>query len=176
MPLIQNFNNLSWDIISIPYLILFIMLFVVMIIFLGLIHFVVNNMVAVDMYYRNIKFTAAWKQVIKLVKKELKEVFIYFLMKIVLGIAGGILALILILPLMVIMFAFFFMVGIVGAFSQFLALPTTLIVIFVVIGFIGLLIFGYIAAVITLPIDVFFINYMLLFFNKLIENNKGLLH
>src|SRR3989344_4711852 len=93
IPLIRNWGNLSWSQFSIPYLIFFAIIFVLDLIIFSLIDFVINNFVVMDMYTGSRSSLQSLRKMLKLIRIELLESFIYLLMKIILGIATAIISL-----------------------------------------------------------------------------------
>ena len=175
IPIIKNFSNLSWSIISIPYLVFFITFFILWIIVYGIFTMLMTHYVLADMYLNKIKSSyASFKRMFYLLKKELKQSLLYWLMLFLLGIASAIIffiaAILAAIPFLIIalILALFF----VGLWALANSLLVILIILGVIIGVI--LISAYIFAIVlvTVPIPVFFVNYQLSVVQELIKKNK----
>jgi len=176
IPILKNLNNLSFSLISIPYLIFFILMIIIDIFVFVIISFIFYNFVVIDMYQKNILSIKSFGRMFNLVKKELKEVFIYFLMKIALGIGAGIISIIVLIPFLIIL-GIVVLIAVLLGFAIASASTSALIayiIIAVVFGIVFLLLWIYAMSVVTVPIPVFFINYAYLFLAELNKRNKQL--
>lgn len=176
IPLIKNWGSLSWSQFSIPYLIFFVIIFILDLIIFVLIDFVINNFIVVDMYTRNTTSFQSLNKMLKLIKIEFFESFIYLLMKIVLGIATAIISLVVgLISLLAIV-----IIGIILAlilYLIYLGLPQAkiiLIIIGIIIAILLMLILIYAIAVILSPIEGFYYTYSYKFFKELKARNKML--
>lgn len=173
MPLIKNWGNLSWSQFSVPYLVFFAIFFILDLIIVGLISFVINNFVIMDMYTRNTKSLDSFKKMLKLIKLELSESLVYLLMRVVLSIATAIISILIFVALLLI----FLIIGAVIAiilYLLYLVLNTKLVLIIlgIIILIILVLIFIYAVAVVLSPIHGFYYLYAYNFFNQLKKRNK----
>lgn len=178
IPVISNIDNLSFSLISIPYLVFFIIFFLIDIFFMILLRFFLYNFVILDMYLKkNIGSWMSFKRMLMLLRAELKEIFFYFLLRIALSIAIGIIAVVIVLALLIpgliigVIFALVF-VGI--AVIQAL---TVKILLFVIVGLIAFLFFIawiYAISVVTSPLVAFMYLYAYRFILELNKRNKKL--
>lgn len=174
--LIKNWGSLSWSQFNIPYLIFFVVLLVLSLIFFGIIDFIINNFVLIDMYTRNVKSFESFKRMLKLIRREPFESFIYLLMKIVLSIATAIISIIIGLAILL---AFLIIGGIMALmlYLIYLGLPQAkliLIVLGVILAVALILTLIYAIAVILSPIEGFHYLYSFRFFNELKKRNKDI--
>lgn len=174
IPLIKNFQNLSIDHFSIPYIIFFAVFFVLDIIVFGLINWFIGNLVIYDMYRKNNFVIDSMKRGLYLLKNDFVEVLVFFLMKIVLGIGAG-------LIIMLVFFILLIPFGLIGVIFVILfvwliaagSVATLLWIIpAIIIGLILLLLFSYTLNVAVLPVNGFFINYTYNFVNELSKRHK----
>lgn len=171
--LIIWFKNISNPLVLInsPYFWLAIPLAILLAIVSGVINGIIYNLVMPDMYLKRTKALQSWKRMYKLFFKQLKEVIIYWVFKFLLGIAAGILGIIVFLLLLVafgiggaILFGIGFLISLI---SPILIAP--IIIIGVIIGILYLFLFVYSVAVVLVPIPVFFTNYRLDFYKAVIK-------
>ncbi len=175
IPLIRNWGNLIWSQFSIPYLIFFAIIFVLDLVIFGLINFVINNFVVIDMYTGSTSSFQSLRKMIKLIRIELFESFIYLLMNILLGIATAIISIFIGLILIL---AFLIFGGIIALifYLIYLGFPQTKIILIVAgIAFavVLLLVLAYAIAVVLSPICGFYYVYSYNFFNILKKRNKS---
>lgn len=176
IPLIKNWGNLSWSQFSIPYLIFFAAMFILDLIVFSLIGFIITNFVLIDMYTRDITAFASFKKMLKLIKTDFFESFVFWLIKIVLGIATAIIAIAIGL---IILLAFVLAGGILALilYVIYSGLPQAkivLIIIGIILAILLILILIYAIAVILSPIEGFYYLYAYKFFNELKTRNKVL--
>jgi len=176
IPLVKNWNNLSWAQFNIPYLIFFAVIFILDLILFGLIGFVINNFVVIDMYTRDTGSFDSFKKMLKLVKAEHFESFIYLLMRIVIAIATAIISIIVFIAMLIV---FLLIAAIIAAvfyllYLLFAPLKLFLIIFGVTIAIILFIALLYLSAVILSPIEGFYYLYAYKFFNELKKRNKNL--
>lgn len=171
--MIKGYQNISNPMIltSSPYFWLAIPLAILLAIVSGVINGIIYNLVMPDMYLKRIKALQSWKNMYRLFFKQLKEVIIYWVFKFLLGIASGILSIIVFFLLLIafgIVGLILFGIGfLISMLSPLLIAP--LIIIGVIIGILYIFLFAYSVAVVLVPIPVFFANYRLDFYKRLIK-------
>ncbi len=156
---LANFN--LWLLIP-----MFLTFFVVAILF-GLFWFFVYDFVVPIMYFKKQPFSPAWKHFKKIALKNKLEIFLYWLLKIVLGIGAGIMSLVVLLLIILVSLLF---VGLgVLMFLGLKALAGVMFatIIMVILGVLFFLLWIYAISVVLVPIPAFFRIYSLEMLKKL---------
>jgi len=163
IPIIKNIDNLSWSVVSVPYIIFLILALLCIFVLAILITAIVGNFTFIYMFTENSMFWPAFKKSLSFVKREWKNVGLYFLLKIAFGIATGLASL---LVIVIVLIPF----GIVGFL---IALPliaigssgnlALAIAIGATFGIILMIIFLYSVTVVLVPVAAFFTMYAYLF-------------
>jgi hypothetical protein len=178
MTVVNNWGNLSWSMFSIPYLIIY-GLFVIayLILIWGILMFIFENFVFTDMYMNNVKAWRSFKRMLRLIRKEIKEVLIYFLMRFALRIliimAGMIIVLVTLIPLAIVAIPIIF--GFIAVFTGGTidtkwALGSLLVIISIAVMFL----WAYMLSVLTAPLDAFMRLHSYKFLEALKNRNKKL--
>jgi hypothetical protein len=168
-PLILSFLNNNLKQFKFLLLIPMTLIFILVQIFFGIVNFLVYDFLVLIMFYKNKPVKPAWKYFKKIASKKKLEIFLYWLMKIVLGIGAGIFSVFVVLFLMLgflIIAAIIFGIGFL-IYILVKSLLLFLIVLGVIMGIILFFAFIYFAAVFTLPVKVFFQYYAILMIEKL---------
>lgn len=180
IPLIGNIGSLSpgliLSLINVPYLIFFIFVLVLDIIVFLVLGFIYSNFVIIDMYLKNINAPESFWRMLRLVKKEIFEVFIFLILKIALSIAAGIALFIIIIAFLIILGIIFFIALLLGLaiYKLGIALLVAYIIIAGLIGIALIILWLYAFAVLTSPVPSFFIMYAYLFLTEINKRNKDL--
>lgn len=171
--IILGFKNISnpMVLLSNPYFWLAIPIAILLAMVSGVINGIIYNLVMPDMYLKRIKALQSWKNMYRLFLKQLKEVIVYWVFKFLLGIAAGILSVVVFLILLLLFgivgLILFGLGALIGMLSPILIAP--LLIIGILLGTILLLLFAYSVAVVLVPIPVFFTNYRLDFYKAVIK-------
>lgn len=176
MPMVEVLLNygkeLSYNILS-PYL--WTSLGIVLFLFLIwlVIYFMLYHLVMPDIYFKRTRAFRSIKHMGKLALKNISQVLIYLLMRIVLGIAAAFISIIIFLLVGLI---FLVIAGIIVLIGLMLSMipgsKVILIVLGVGIGLILFLLLIFAVQVILVPIEVFFTNYRLDFYSSLVNGRR----
>ncbi|MGM5482220.1 MAG: DUF7544 domain-containing protein [Nanobdellota archaeon] len=174
IPLIKNIDNLSLQNFSIAYLIFFVIFFIIDIIIFLLINWFIKNIIIYDMYRKNKSLLDSIKRSLYLLRNNPLEVFVFFLMKIVLGIVGGLIVVFAFLVLLIPFGLVGLAIGLLFVFGLFGGGVANLLLIIpaIITGLVYLLLFSYTLNVVILPVNAFFISYTYNFVNVLSKKNK----
>ncbi len=178
LPLLLVFGGNVGALLSIPLFIFFFVTFVPFIIVFSVIISMAEDFAVPIMSLRGDGIISSMKHSLHLFKKEIWQFVVYYIMKTALGMAAGIISLILLIPLMLLAgigFAILAVIGMVAGIS--LSWNPALIIIAIVAAIIGIILSIYLSALITLPIPVFFRYYSLMFLreqDRSLDFEKGL--
>jgi hypothetical protein len=138
---------------------------------LGIFLFLVYNFAVPLMYLKKYTFGQGWQYFLKIASGKKFEIFLYWLIKIGLGIVSGIVMLIILIPLLIVIFIFVLLgVGIYLGTNA-LSGQLTAIIVTIIYGIIVFILFLIAIAVISVPIPSFFTVYSIEMIQKLEENN-----
>ncbi|MBN2458503.1 hypothetical protein JXB31_05220 [Candidatus Woesearchaeota archaeon] len=98
IPLFQNLHNLSLGLFDLKYLIFFVIFFVIDMVIFGLFGFIFKNIVLFDMYINETLAVKSFVRVIKLIRKETKEVVVFAIISFLLGIFTSVISFIVMVP------------------------------------------------------------------------------
>jgi hypothetical protein len=127
------------------------------------------------MYLKNKGLMLSWSELKKLVFREWKEFLVYIIISFFLSIVGSVIALILLIPLIIIALILLVIGVIFGLLSILSSGNLAIIAVMLLIAFLGILLFVFLAAVITLPITSFFRYYPIIFLGKIDAETSKLL-
>ncbi|MBD3203284.1 hypothetical protein GF327_03255 [Candidatus Woesearchaeota archaeon] len=171
-PLIFAFLNGALQFFNYLLLIPMLFSFFILIFIVRIVNFIVMNFLVIIMYNKDVSIRSSWNHFKKITSEKKVEIFLFWIMKIVLGIVGGIAIAIIVIGFLIafgiigaiLAFIFYFMYA---ASNSYLILGTG-----IVFGVILFLFFIYAVAVVSLPVDVFFQYYSINMIKKL-EKGKN---
>lgn len=167
IPLLLLFGGNVGALFSIPFFMLFFVTFIPLIIGFSLIVSMAEDFAVPIMSLRGDGILSGMKHSLGLFKKEIWQFVVYYIMKTALGVAAGIISLVLMIPVMLIMgigSAILAVIGVLAGIS--LSWNPALIIIAIPAVVAGILLFIYLSALVTLPIPVFFRYYSLMFLRE----------
>jgi hypothetical protein len=129
--------------------------------------FLVYDFVIPIMYLKKFTFGSAWNYFIKLLSKNKLQILIYWFMKLVLSIGAGILSIMIAIPLLIILIPLI-IIGVLiylGSYAVVGLIPA--IIITGICGFVVLVLFIYVSAVVFVPLPAFFRLYSIEMVKKL---------
>ncbi|MBN2367647.1 hypothetical protein JXC34_01415 [Candidatus Woesearchaeota archaeon] len=151
--------NFLWLMVMVPSFIVYALVF-------GIFWFLVYDFIVPIMYFKKYAFSSSWKYFVKIASKKKLEIFLYWLMRLVLGIGSGIVIFLLMIP-MILVLVLFILLG-VGIYLAVSLLSSVLAVILVSLyGTAVLALFIYAICVLTAPISAFFRVYSIEMLKKL---------
>lgn len=157
------------EVLKYPYFWISIFLMIIVFLIFSVINNILFNLVMPDIYYNRISSMKSWKRMYPLLFKEIKQIIVYWIMRLLFSLFAAIIAviaflviLLLFLVVAAIIFGIFFLIGIT---MKFLIIP--LVIIGILLGIIMFFLFIYSLSVVLVPIPVFFTNYRLDFYKGL---------
>ncbi len=164
-------------IISIGFLIfLFVVWFLTIGLILGLISSFTHDFILPLMYLKQQGLMQSWSELKKLILKEWKEFLVYLIVSFVLSLVGGVIALILLIPLIIVGVVIAFILAIIGFWGIVTSGNWLLIAVIIFLAIPLVFLFIYLTAIITLPINVFFRYYSIIFLGKTSVSIKKILN
>lgn len=143
----------------------------------GFFLFFVYDFVVPIMYLKKFAFSSAWKHFIDIAKNKKMEIFIYWLLKVGLSIASGIIILLCVLVLLIPLILVFVLLALIGVLIYFglkyAGLEIVGIALGILLGAAILLFLVYAMAVLFVPISAFFTLYSVEMVKKLESKNKA---
>lgn len=154
-------------IFSIPFFILSFLTFIPLILIFSVVSSMAVDFAAPIMSLQGDGIISGMRHSLGLFRKEILQFVVYYIMKMALGMAAGIISLVLLIPVMFIMgigVAIFVVIGVLAGIS--LSWSPAIVVIIIIAAVTGVIFFVYLSALITLPIPVFFRYYSLMFLKE----------
>jgi hypothetical protein len=159
------------QILSFTYFWISIPLFMIIGIFSSIINSIIFNLMMPDMYFNQINSFKSWKKIKILFFRKIREIIMYWIVRFLFGLIGGVISLLIFLFL----FLIFILIGLmifglgflISLFVKILMIP--LIILGITFGIFLFLLMIYSFIVILVPIRVFFTNYRLEFYKKIIK-------
>jgi hypothetical protein len=176
-PVIVSFFTNSLNVFNYWLLIPIFLVWILVIFLFSIFWFLVNEFVVPIMYSKKYAFNSAWKYFIKISKNKKMELFMYWLIKIVLTIGMGIVVLILIIPALLIglLLVLPLLLLTMGIYFGIRSFTPELLVTFIISmwAFMIILVLVYIMSVIFVPMSAFMRIYSLEMVKKLDTKNEN---